>query len=142
MKIGEHTAIYGFCEFRNPYSISIGSNCVIGAHNIIDGRNGIDIKNNVVTGVQVNIWTMEHDANDSKFVSKGEKVTINDYAWIASRSIILPGIVVGKGAVLASGAILTHHAEEYGFYKGIPAIKTGCRNRELTYQPGRHWWFV
>lgn len=53
---------------------------------------------------------------------------------------MLPGITVGKGAVLASGAIATKDLEEYGVYAGIPAKKISERNRDLEYETCHGYW--
>jgi acetyltransferase-like isoleucine patch superfamily enzyme len=41
--------------------------------------------------------------------------------WICSNAIILPGVVVGKGAVIAAGAVVTKSVEPYTVVAGIPA---------------------
>ena len=71
--------------------------------------------------------------NASDFRTIGAQTTIDDYAWICSRSIILPGIHIGEGAVVASGAVVTKDVEPYSVVGGIPAKKIGKRNPNLNY---------
>lgn len=143
MKISRDTVIYSGCEFRTPYNISIG-NSVIGPNNIIDGRLGVRIGNNVCTGSGVKIWTMQHDPQDKTFGTNGGEVVIDDYAWCASFSTVLPGRHICEGVVIASGAIVTKDCERYSVYAGIPAVKKGARNEALEYElkEENHWWFV
>ncbi len=65
--------------------------------------------------------------NDINFCGKGAPVEIGEYAWICSRSIILPGIKIGKGAVVASGSIVTKDVPPYAIVGGIPAKIIGQR---------------
>ncbi len=81
------------------------------------------------------IWTLNHDYNDINFCGKGAPVEIGEYVWICSRSIILPGIKIGKGAVVASGAIVTKDVPDYAIVGGVPAKVIGHRE-ENDYQYG------
>ena len=62
------------------------------------------------------------------------KVVIEDYAWIGARAMILPGVTIGKGAVLGASAVATKNVPEYSIFAGIPAKQIGIRSRELRYQ--------
>ena len=141
MSVGKNAIIYGGCEFRSPWNIRIG-NSVIGANSVLDARGGIRIGDNVCTSSQVNIWTMQHDPQDSAFgVNKG-LVEIDDYAWISSKATILPGRMIGEGAVIANSSVVTKNCEPFSIYAGIPAHKIGERNKDLHYQLRDHWWFM
>ena len=80
------------------------------------------------------IWTMEHDPQDSYYGVKGGAVTIEDYAWISCRVVILPGVTIGKGAVVAAGAVVTKDVAPYTIVGGVPAKKIGTRTKDLRYQ--------
>lgn len=145
MDIQSDTCISGGCEFRSPWNIHL-KKCVVQANCVLDGRSSVYVGNNVVFGTGVHIWTQEHDVNDSLFSvlkKNSQPVIINDRAWICSDSTILPGVIVGEGAVLASKAVATKNCQEYSIYAGIPARKIGERNRDLIYElPGKpHWHF-
>lgn len=64
-------------------------------------------------------------------------VAIGDYAWICCRSIILPGITIGEGAVVASGAIVTKDVPPYTIVGGTPAKIIGYREKK-AYSYGYH----
>ena len=140
MDIDKKTIIYGGCEFRNPWNISIGRS-VIGPNNIIDGRNKVTIGNNVCTANNCSIWTMQHDPNSKDFGTKSSPVIVEDYAWISSRTTILPGVKIRKGSVVACNAVVTKDCEEFSIYMGIPAKKKGNRMDNLDYSFSDHWWF-
>ena len=52
-------------------------------------------------------------------------VTIEDYAFIGPRVIILPGVKIGKGAVVAAGAVVTKDVKDYALVVGNPAKQSG-----------------
>ncbi|MDP2228898.1 MAG: DapH/DapD/GlmU-related protein, partial [Moraxellaceae bacterium] len=54
-------------------------------------------------------------------------VTIQDDVWIGARAIILPGVLIGQGAVIAAGAVVTKSVPAYGVYAGVPAKAIGER---------------
>ncbi len=62
---------------------------------------------------------------------------IGDYAWLGPRCIILPGITVGEGAVVAAGAVVTKDVEPYVVVGGIPALKISDRPSSLSYNPAQ-----
>ncbi len=134
MKIADSTIIYGGAEIRSPHHIHIGERSVIGHHAILDGRNGLEIGENVSLGTAVWIWTMEHDPQSPDFAIRGGPVVIEDYAWIGGRAVILPGLRIGKGAVVATGAVVTKDVPPYTIVAGVPAREIGKRTTDLQYQ--------
>ena len=136
MEIAPKAVIYGWDTIRAPWNIRIGIGSVVGNDAMLDGRNGIQIGENVNISTGIKIYTEQHDLNDPWFrcLDKGGAVAIGDHAWISSHSIILPRVCVGKGAVLASGALTAKNLEPFGIYAGVPAKKMGERSRDLRYE--------
>ena len=64
------------------------------------------------------------------------KVVIEDYVWISSRATILPGVHIGKGAVIASGAVVTNDVPENAIVGGVPAKVIGKRECNYRYKLG------
>lgn len=138
MKISNNVRFFEGVHVRNPKGIVMGDGCSIGTRVLLDGRKGLTIGKSVVLGYECIVWTLNHDYNDVNFCTKGAPVTIGDYAWICSRSIILPGITIGEGAVVASGAIVTKDVPPYAIVAGIPAKVVGQRpkkNYDYGYTP-------
>ncbi len=129
-------------EFINPSNISIGDNVVINKKVLLDGRGGkLVIGNNVDIAQEVNIWTLEHDVNDNMHKEKPGDVIIEDFVWIASRVTILPGVKIGKGAVVACGAVVTKDVPSLSIVGGIPARIIGYRKNNLSYKLDYSPWF-
>lgn len=141
-KVGNRTNFLRGLEFRNPKNIIIGSNCVVNKNVLLDGRGGeLIIGNNVDIAQQTNIWTLEHDVHDDLHKAKGDKVIIEDYVWVASRVTILPGVRIGKGAVIASNSVVTKDVEPMSIVGGIPAKWIGERKSKLKYSLSYKPWF-
>lgn len=144
VKIGVGTSILRksvFFTTRNR--ISIGKNCVINTACLLDGRGGtIRIGNNVDIARETNIWTLQHDPNSDYHEQEGGDVVIEDYVWIASRCTILPGVTIGKGAVIASGAVVTRDVPSMAIVGGVPAKIIGKRVSKLLYTPQHSPYFA
>ena len=129
MTVGFDSTIHMFVEVRKPSNIKIGLRSIIGNYVILDGREGLTVGDNVNISSGVYIWTQHHDINCSKFGLKGASVSIDSLAWVCSRAIILPGVKIGKGAVVAAGAVVSQDVEPWTIVGGVPAKKIGTREQ-------------
>lgn len=131
---GNNSSVLRSVEIPHPKNIFIGHNTVINTKTILDGRGGrLVIGNNVDIAREVNIWTLEHDVNNDEHCTIGGDVIIEDYVWIASRATILPGVKIGRGAVVACGAVVTKDVPPMSIVGGVPAKIIGKRNNKLSY---------
>lgn len=120
LSIGSDSFICKNVEFKEIQRIKIGENCFINTRSLLDGRGGVlSIGNHVDVAREVQIWTLTHRVNDHE--SKGGNVSIGDYVWIGTRSIIMPGVNIGRGAVIAAGSVVTKNVQDYEIVGGIPA---------------------
>lgn len=71
-------------------------------------------------GPEAAIITANHDFNDL-LILQFKPVTVKKGAWIGARAVILPGVTVGEGAVVASGAIVTKDVPPRTIVGGNPA---------------------
>ncbi len=129
-------------NFFKPNSITIGHDTIIGDHCFLDGRAPLTIGNHVGIASQVLIYNDEHDVNSPEYGNSFGPVTIGDYVFIGPRAIILPNVKIGKGAVIAAGAVVTKDIPEYEIWGGVPAKKIS--DRKITnpnYKIGRPMWF-
>lgn len=134
-EVGTNTNFLMGLKFRSPGNIRIGDNSVVNASVLLDGRGGkLTIGSNVDIAQETNIWTLEHEVHDDYHTSKGGDVIIEDYVWIASRVTVLPGVKIGRGAVIASNSVVTKDVEPLTIVGGIPAKKIGDRKSKLLYK--------
>lgn len=148
--IGKDSSVHWLARFNNPSGVAIGHNTVIGNDAFLDGRhkrNGgsyvhdfffpgrrpIQIGNNVSIAGEVRIFSMQHDIDSPDFSEEEGEVVIDDYAVVGTRVTILPGVHIGRGAVVASGAVVTHDVEPYSLVGGVPAKRIRYRSHDLRY---------
>lgn len=142
IKIGKGSTIHMCARFYDPKNIEIGEDTIIGEFTTLDGRDKFKIGNHVAIASEVMIYNSEHDINDKDFKPITGKITIEDYVFIGPRAIILPNVTIGKGAVVAAGAIVTKDVPPYAIVAGVPAKIIGeRRNKDLHYKLGRSRWF-
>lgn len=130
VNIAKNVKFVGSFVIRNHKGLTIKDGVSIGPGVLLDARQGLTIEENAVIAYQAIIWSHNHDYNDIHFCGKGAPVNIGRYCWICSRSIILPGVNIGEGAVVASGAIVTKNVPPYAIVGGIPAKIIGKREEK------------
>ena len=138
MKIGRGATIHMGVRFFEPNGIIVGEDTKVGFRSFLDGRAPLVIGKHVDIASEVMIYNSEHDLESEEFTARSEAVTIEDYVFIGPRAIILPGVTVGKGAVVAAGAVVTKDVEPFTMVGGIPAKAIGeRRNKDPHYRLGR-----
>lgn len=145
MKIGRKSTIHMGSRVYYPSGIEIGEGTLIGEKATLDGRKqlknshgGLKIGNHVDIASEVMIWTSQHDIHSENMATIEEKVEIGDYVFIGPRSIIMPGVKVGKGAIIAGGSVVTKDVEAMKIVAGVPAKEIGERkSKNLNYKLGR-----
>lgn len=104
--------------------LSIGRRTFINVGCLFDLGGSICIGRDVAIGHQVAILTTTHERGGPGRAAGGTvycDVAIEDGAWIGARAIILPGVRVGRGAVVAAGAVVTRDVPAGATVAGIPA---------------------
>ena len=66
----------------------------------------------------------------AEHLTKRADIVISDEAWIGAGAILLPGVTVGRCAVIGAGCVLTRDADDYGIYAGVPGRKIGDLRKE------------
>lgn len=138
VKLGEGSHIHMGTQFFYPTNVEIGKDSIIGASAFLDGRDKLKIGDHVDIASEVMIYNSEHDINSENFQAIIAPVEIEDYVFVGPRVIILPGVKIGEGAVVAAGAVVTKDVKPFEIVGGIPAEKIGERkNKNLHYKLGR-----
>jgi acetyltransferase-like isoleucine patch superfamily enzyme len=132
--IGQKSYIFLDCTFDCTVHFAMKNNSVINTKCRLDNKGGIFIGENVSISQEVMILSADHDLDSPAFIGRERPVYIEDYAWIGSRAIIMPGVTVGKGAVVAAGAVVTRSVEPYTVVAGVPAKKIRMRPEGINYQ--------
>jgi len=137
VKVGRGSVVHMWANFFDPAGVTIGVDTIVGDHAFLDGRSPIVIGNHVDIASSVMIYNSEHNLESDDFSAIEEPVTIGDYVFIGPRAIILPGVKVGKGAVIAAGAVVTKDVPPFAIVGGVPAKEIGVRkNKNPNYKLG------
>lgn len=112
-------------------NVSINSNVQIGASD----RGKIIIGDNVLIGPNAVLRGSNHkfdriDVPIRKQGHSGGTIFIGDDVWISANVVILPDVHIGKGGLIAAGAVVTKDVPSYGIYGGVPAVKIGDRRNK------------
>lgn len=132
LKTGSNINVEKGVFFGSGEEISIGDYSGIGVNAKISGE--ITIGNNVMMGPEVMIYTSNHNYKrlDIPMIEQGnsdaEEVVIGDDVWVGARVIILPGVNIGKGCIIAAGSVVTKDVPEYAIVGGNPAKIIKMRN--------------
>lgn len=117
------------------------SNLSVGEFSFI-GRAEIALHDEVYVGdfVCINdgviLLTASHDVLDPSWQHKKNPIQIGDYAWIATNAILLPGVKIGKGAVVGAGAVVNKDVDDYSIVIGNPAKVINKKRTEIfNYNP-------
>lgn len=138
LKIGKGSTVHMWANFFNTRNIQIGEDTIIGNHVFLDGRANLIIGNHVDIASEVMIYNSEHNVHDEEMKAVEEPVVIEDYVFIGPRAIILPGVKIGKGAVIAAAAVVTKDVESGKIVGGVPAREISDRKiDDYHYRLGR-----
>jgi len=134
LQIGRGTFIFMGAWFDSRHGFTIGANSVINQNCRLDNRGGITIGSGVSISADVAILTGDHDIQSRDFAGRSRPVHIGDHAFLGTRCVLLPGVTIGTGAVVAAGAVVARDVEAYTIVAGNPAKKIGDRTRDLAYE--------
>jgi acetyltransferase-like isoleucine patch superfamily enzyme len=132
-EVGNQSSIFMHCSFDSTKNLVIGNFSTINAKCRFDTRGKIIVGDRVSISQEVVILTADHDVNSPDFAGREREVTIEDYVWIGTRAMILPGVTIGKGALVAAGSVVTRDVAPYSVVAGIPAKVIKVRPTDLNY---------
>lgn len=114
-------------------SIKIGSSSSVNQYVIMNGEGGISIGDNVMVAAFCSMFAANHNIErvdipiaHQGMVTKGG-IIIEDDVWLGTHSVILDGVTVKQGSVVAAGSVVTCNAEPFSIIGGIPAKVIGRR---------------
>mgnify|MGYP005845395281 CR=1 FL=1 len=123
--MGEKVMIDEFVSIKYPERMKIGENSFIGRGSMVQASGGVEIGQDVIIGPFVKIWCSDHVFKkiDKPINLQGHtfgKVTVDDDVWMGTGVIVLKGVRIGKGAVVAAGSVITKDVPGYAIVAGNP----------------------
>lgn len=138
VKLGKKSTLHTGVRVFDPRGITIGEGTIVGFSTFLDGRAPLKIGSHTDIASEVMIYNEEHDLTAPDFHAVEGPVSIGDYVFIGPRAIILPGVKIGDGAVIAAGAVVTKDVEAFSIVGGVPAKEIKKRNlKNPHYRLGR-----
>ncbi len=113
--------IQGACIDR----VKIGRNVYVNSNLLAMARGGIMIEDDVMIAANVSLISNNHDPYERQVLTC-KPVIVKQGAWIGAGATILPGVTVGKYAIVGAASVVTHDVPNYAVVVGNPAkvIKT------------------
>ena len=123
--IGEGSVVTAPVQVVCADKVTIGKNVFINGNCLMMSRGGITIEDDVMIAANVSLLTNNHDPYERQILTC-KPVLIKQGAWIGAGATILPGITVGRYAIVGAAAVVTHDVPDYAVVVGSPAkvVKT------------------
>jgi len=124
IRIGKNNKVQRSVYVGNGNQIVIGDNCLINESVRLDN---VSIGNNVMIARESIILGKMHESADPgiPMVTQGVRdvktTIVEDDVWIGLRVIVMPGVRISTGCIIAAGGVVTKDTEPYGIYGGVPA---------------------
>jgi len=134
----DHIEYMGHGNFEFPDRIKFGKYIYIGPNAFWSAKGVIKIGNNVIFGPNTCLWSYSHNYNSSISLPYDKNdilkpIVIGDNVWVGMGAVILPGVFVGDGAVVAAHAVVTKNVDSCCVVAGNPAVVVKKRDVE-TYK--------
>lgn len=122
----------------NLRDLSVGDDTFIGRVEI-SAHAAVTIGAHVCINDGAKVLTASHDIRSAQWTTVAKPIVIEDFAWVATNALILPGVTIGRGAVVAAGAVVTRDVPPGAVASGNPAtIRENQRSETLDYSPVTH----
>jgi acetyltransferase-like isoleucine patch superfamily enzyme len=126
--LGCYVWFYGPNDVRRT-RVEIGENSHVNRDCVLDVRGGLRIGDNVSVSAEVSIVTIAKLAT-SRGPAERKPVVIEDNVWIGTRAIVMPGVTIGRGAIVGAGAVVIRDVPPLAVMFGSPARAVGKRPAE------------
>jgi len=120
-QIGQGVRVKPGVRVKFPWRLTVGDYVWIGEDSWIDNLAPVTIESHVCLSQGVYLCTGNHDWNHPNFQLITASIHIQESSWIAAKSVIGPGVTVGRGAVLTLGGVTGRSLDSMIVYAGNPA---------------------
>ena len=120
-KMSKGASVHGSARVWQPWNLEMGCNSTIGDRVDCYAVDKVRIGAQVVVSQDVFLCTASHDITSAIMELTTAPIEIQDQAWIGARAVVLPGVTIGVGAVVAAGAVVTKNVEPWTVVGGNPA---------------------
>jgi acetyltransferase-like isoleucine patch superfamily enzyme len=141
-QIDATATLQGGVRFFHIGRLAVGEGSLVNRGVLLDNRSGITIGRHVSIAHDSRIYSLGHDPHDAGFAARGRPVRIDDHAVVFAGAMIMPGVHLGRGAVVMAGAVVTKDVPPLRMVGGNPACDIGPRQLDPQYRLKRRYWFA
>ena len=120
-KVGKHCIIKPAVRIKFPWKLELGDYIWIGESVWIDNQAKVVLEDNVTVSQGALLLTGNHNYKKASFDLMIGEITVEEGAWVCAKSIVGPGVTIGRNAILSLGSITTSDLKADGIYSGQPA---------------------
>jgi dTDP-4-amino-4,6-dideoxy-D-glucose acyltransferase len=138
--LGEFTLIDRYCLLvASEGSIRIGSRCHLAPHVLVLGHGGVTIGDYVGIGAGAKIYSISEWPGEGKRLAgpmvpaeqrglRKAAVRLEQDCFIGAGAVVLPGVTVGRGAVVGANSVVARDVPPWTVVMGVPAMPIGARD--------------
>ena len=119
-QIGENSIVYNQLTVVCPKNVKIGKNVTVMNGALMMSAGGITLEDNVLIAANVQLISNNHDPYD-RYVITCKPILIKEGAWVGAGATILPGVTVGKHAIIGANSVVSKDIPDYAVAVGCPA---------------------
>ena len=119
-QIGENSIVYNQLTVVRPKNVKIGKNVTVMNGALMMSAGGITLEDNVLIAANVQLISNNHDPYD-RYVITCKPILIKEGAWVGAGATILPGVTVGKHAIIGANSVVSKNIPDYAVAVGCPA---------------------
>jgi len=119
-QIGENSVVNNQLTVVVPKNVTIGSGVTVMNGALMMAAGGITIEDNVMIAANVQLISNNHDPYDRQILTC-KPVLIKYGAWVGAGATILPGVTVGKYAIIGANSVVNKDIPDYAVAVGSPA---------------------
>lgn len=141
IELHPHATIHRRVTFTSRGKCQIGEGSLINHDVYLDNRKGLFIGRHVMIAQGAKLYSLGHDVHAADFAAQGGIVTVGDYACLFADCRVMPGVTIGRAAVIYPGAVVTKDVPEGAIVGGVPARVLGQRETAQNYDLNYRIWF-
>lgn len=123
--------VHGRASILRPWNLSMGERACLGAGAVAYCLDAVHMGDGATLAQDAYLCTGTHDFNHPDTPLRTAAISVGAEAFIGLRAVVLPGVQIGPGCVIAAGAVVTRDTEPWGVYGGNPARRIGDRRRSV-----------
>lgn len=138
--IREHAWLNCIAQPAGTTSLTIGSGSYVGRFIHINAYESVVIEDDVLISDRVFISDVHHAFQDrnvpiiNQGVTKPKPIRLKSGCWIGINACIMPGVSIGKNAIVAANSVVTRDVPDYSIARGVPAQISPIPNHETKNQ--------